>query len=180
LKGPFLSLPNCMSIARVPLSLLAAVLLVRREVPAAVIVATVAILSDWLDGALARSSGSESEWGRILDPVADKIGFLAFGIALVVTGGVPLWLLLVVAGRDALIALGGLLLLRRKPEPPRSNIPGKLSSLVLSVYMIRQAVAPVPGTVLGLDWLGLAALAAVVAGFLGYIPRMAPGQELEA
>ena len=39
----------------------------------AAILFTASALTDWLDGVLARRSGSTTYWGQVLDPIADKI-----------------------------------------------------------------------------------------------------------
>jgi cardiolipin synthase len=88
-------------------------------------------ITDGLDGALARRFGWQSKLGAMLDPLADKtmmvLGYLVFGL----TGAVPLWLALVVLGRDALIllaAIGALLLTSIRDFPPSRW--GKLSTFV--------------------------------------------------
>ncbi|MDM7993662.1 MAG: CDP-alcohol phosphatidyltransferase family protein [Candidatus Fermentibacter sp.] len=174
MRGPFLTLPNLVSLSRIPLSLAASVMLWLDRPAAMAILASTAILTDWLDGFLARRSGTESEWGRILDPASDKIGFAAFGTALAASGRVPVWFLAFVVARDLLIALGGVLLRGRSAEVPASNVWGKAGTVVLSAYMVRQALAPSGAEVLiGLDALGLAALAALSAAALSYASRAA-------
>lgn len=66
----------------------------------------VAGVSDLLDGALARRFQWESGFGRIADPLADKITFGLVVILLTVKGMYPLWLMLLVIGRDVAILIG--------------------------------------------------------------------------
>jgi phosphatidylglycerophosphate synthase len=54
-------------------------------------------LLDGLDGAVARLSGAESDWGRVLDPLADRLSELCFLAALWVVGA-PGWLCALVGG----------------------------------------------------------------------------------
>ena len=172
MRGPFLTLPNMVSLSRIPLSLAASVMLLLERPVAMVILASTAILTDWLDGFLARRSGTGSEWGRVLDPASDKIGFAAFGAALAASGRIPVWFLVFVLARDLLIALGGMLLRGRSATVPASNIWGKAGTVLLSAYMVRQSLAP-SGVhlLLGLDALGLAALAALTAAAASYASR---------
>jgi CDP-diacylglycerol--glycerol-3-phosphate 3-phosphatidyltransferase len=137
------------------------------------ILAISAVMTDWLDGFVARRSDSVSEWGKLLDPAADKIGFAAFGAALALSGGIPFWFFLAVAGRDILVAAGGLLVSGRSARIPSANIWGKVSTVILSVYMIHQAVLPARPVLLGLDPLGLAAFAGLVASTASYAFRTA-------
>ncbi len=83
---------------------------------------TVAAISDYLDGFLARHCGQQSELGALLDPIADKCLLLAslvlFGLCPVFfrTGevGLPTWFTLVILGRDCLLLTGYLLLVKAK------------------------------------------------------------------
>jgi phosphatidylglycerophosphate synthase len=157
------------SISRIPLSCLASLMVWRGRVIATAVFMVLAILSDALDGWVARRTSSVTDWGKILDPLSDKLGFAVFTITLTVMGRLPLWFLLTVVIRDALIAAGGLLLARRLKSPPSSNVWGKASTVVLALYLLRQALVPTEGVLLGVGPLGLAALALVLASLVVYI-----------
>lgn len=64
-----------------------------------------AALTDMLDGAVARKFGGESKIGAYLDPLADKILLSAIYIGLAAGGAVPVWLVVVIFGRDLWILL---------------------------------------------------------------------------
>ncbi len=176
-EGSLLTAPNLLSAARIPLSLAACVLVARRSVVPALVAIGLAIATDFLDGAVARATGRESDWGRILDPLADKVGVAAFLVTLVLVGAVPLWFLVVVVSRDLLIAAGGIYLTRRVGSPPSSNTWGKLATLLLSVYMTLAALTYMTGlrvwperlSAAGLDPLGMVSLAFVLASFWSYL-----------
>ncbi len=170
MKDRLLTLPNLLSLSRIPLSLAAAAFLVSGDTLPMIVFAVAAILTDWLDGFAARKMDSVSRWGTILDPAADKIGFAAFGAALAVSGRIPVWFTLLVVCRDILIAAGGLAIARGGARVPRSNVWGKASTVILSAYMVRQAVHPASSTIaLGLDALGLAALAGLAVSTASYV-----------
>lgn len=79
---------------------------------AALTVFTVAALSDWLDGWLARNCNQASELGAFLDPIADKL--LVFSAIMVLTffkwdsdgWAIPFWFAALVFLRDSLILIG--------------------------------------------------------------------------
>lgn len=58
---------------------------------AALALYTVIALTDWLDGWVARTYDQMSEFGRFLDPIADKILVAAMLIALAATGAINGW-----------------------------------------------------------------------------------------
>lgn len=68
-----------------------------------IIVFLVAAITDWYDGWLARKFNYITNWGKFLDPLADKILTSAAFIALVNINVIPLWMVLIIIFRDFLI-----------------------------------------------------------------------------
>ncbi len=66
-------------------------------------------LSDAVDGAVARYFDQQSEFGTILDPIADKVMLVSVFIVLAYLGHLPLWLTILVVSRDLLIVFGVML-----------------------------------------------------------------------
>lgn len=75
------------------------------ELAAAAGLFTVAALSDWLDGYLARRMETRSLFGTLLDPVVDKILVLGVLLAFAHLGLLPLWLVLLVALRETAVTV---------------------------------------------------------------------------
>lgn len=72
-------------------------------------------VSDALDGYIAKTFNLSTELGAILDPLADKALLDGVYIALAFSGSLPIWLAVLVVGRDVLIVLGVILIRRRDP-----------------------------------------------------------------
>ncbi|MCF8521695.1 MAG: CDP-diacylglycerol--glycerol-3-phosphate 3-phosphatidyltransferase [Candidatus Planktophila sp.] len=70
-------------------------------------------LSDILDGNLARSRNKITEFGKFLDPVADKVMIGAAMISLSILGRMPWWITIVILGREVGITLLRLAIIRR-------------------------------------------------------------------
>ena len=66
-------------------------------------------ISDAVDGAVARYFDQQSEFGTMLDPIADKIMLVSVFIVLAYLGHIPLWLTILVVSRDLLIVVGVML-----------------------------------------------------------------------
>lgn len=62
-----------------------------------------ACVTDWLDGYLARSQGIVTDFGKFLDPVADKLLVLCTMIALSGFGRLPAWVCVVVLFRELMV-----------------------------------------------------------------------------
>lgn len=77
-------------------------------------------LSDILDGLIARAMHLRTVLGSYLDPIADKFLLVGVFIALSLKSWIPLWLIILVVFRDALI-VGGMLLLMMLDKPITSN-----------------------------------------------------------
>ena len=137
-RDPFWTLPNSFSLLRMVL-VAPAVWLVWLG-PASRWWALACILSmaatDFLDGHLARRRGQFTRWGRILDPLADKIAIGSVAVALVFARGLSPWLAGMVIGRDIIILFIGAVTLRQVRVVPVSNFWGKLTTLLMSLVGI--------------------------------------------
>lgn len=72
----------------------------------AALVFSIASVTDWLDGYIARKMGIVTTLGKFLDPVADKLLIAAALIMLAGLGRVPAWMVVIIIGRE--IAVTGL------------------------------------------------------------------------
>ena len=70
------------------------------------VVLLVAVSTDFVDGLLARRLGQISKLGQVLDPLADRLFIAAAVVALGIADVVPLWLVLLLLGRDVLLGIG--------------------------------------------------------------------------
>ena len=141
-RGPFVTLPNLISLARVPLACGAIACVVLGPRLAAQILMLAAFATDALDGAVARLTNTTSEWGRILDPMADKLVFAVLGGSLAWLGRLPWWLVMLIVGRDLLVTVFGLLHMGRIGEVPSSKTLGRLSTVLLATFMFVQTFWP--------------------------------------
>ena len=69
----FWNVPNVLTISRVPLTILLCTFIELRLWPAALIVFAVAAVTDWIDGWWARRFQQMSSFGRVFDPLTDKV-----------------------------------------------------------------------------------------------------------
>ncbi len=126
-----LTLPNALSVLRlVGVPLFFWLVLSEHDGPA-VLVLMVSGVTDYLDGKIARAWGQTSRLGTLLDPAADRLYILATLIGLTIRDVVPLWLTLVLVGRDVLLATTLPLLKRRGYGPLPVHYLGKAATFNL-------------------------------------------------
>jgi cardiolipin synthase (CMP-forming) len=132
----FRQIPNTLTAMRLFSAPLLAACLLYGHQTLAFVVFTFAGLSDLADGYLAKRYGLATSVGRYLDPAADKALMLASFLALTAIGSTPLWLMLLVIGRDAAIVfaifLARLLGLPLRVEPLAI---GKVCTAVQAAYV---------------------------------------------
>ena len=100
-----LTIPNVITVVRLAMLPVFLWLLFGREnrAAAAGLLAVLGI-TDFLDGYIARHFHQESDIGKMLDPVADRLLFFVGVGGILVDGSVPIWFAVAVLVREALVA----------------------------------------------------------------------------
>ena len=122
-----------------------------------VLVGSLMILTDLLDGILARKLNQFSRLGVILDPVFDKIIISALAIYFAYKDMIPDWVAIVVVARDVAILIFGLFIVA-KGYAPQPVLWGRLWAFLWGVAFILLLV--------GYNWLAWSLI--VVALILGF------------
>jgi len=98
-------------------------------------------ITDFLDGYLARLLHQVTDFGKIIDPIADKIAAGGGSLMLVAVGAMPLWFVVVMVARDLLILIGGIYIKSKKNIITQSNWPGKVAVTSIALVMLLSALA---------------------------------------
>ena len=98
------TIPNGLSFLRLVGVPFFFVLIIQQRDIAAVVLLAIASLSDLLDGRIARHFNQMSRLGQILDPAADRLYIVAV-LGLAIREIIPWWLLVLLVGRDLMLAL---------------------------------------------------------------------------
>jgi cardiolipin synthase (CMP-forming) len=130
-------LPNLITLSRIALTPALVLVLSDGNYPLALLIFTVAGLSDGLDGFIAKRFHFASRLGAILDPVADKFLLVSAYVMLTVLGHLPLWLVIVVVFRDLLIVSGYLVYTSMYgPVQMRPSWLSKINTLLQIVLVV--------------------------------------------
>jgi len=113
-----MNLPNKLTLSRIFLTVVFMFLLFAEGAPAkclALGVFLLASLTDYWDGKIARAKNQRTSFGKLMDPIADKLLSLSAFLAFVQMEIIPAWMVMLIIARDLLIT--GLRLLAPPGHP---------------------------------------------------------------
>jgi CDP-diacylglycerol--glycerol-3-phosphate 3-phosphatidyltransferase len=165
---PLAQLPNALTIARLALVPLFVALVLASvggsSWPAALVFAAAGI-TDQVDGFLARRWRVESAFGKIADPLADRLMIDAAVVLLWLEGRLP-WVALAIPARDLLLIVGYPLVARRGYDFD-VNLAGKAATWLLYASLAFVLVThDGDAWPLWIFWTGVALAAVALAGYL--------------
>jgi CDP-diacylglycerol--glycerol-3-phosphate 3-phosphatidyltransferase len=166
--APLAQLPNALTLARLALIPVFVALVLASDQghswPAAIVFGAAAI-TDQIDGFLARRWRVESQFGKVADPLADRLMIDAAVIGLWHAGRLP-WIALVIPARD-LVLLAGYRLVVERGYDFSVNLAGKAATWLLyaslAFIMVTREGTDWP---LWIFWAGFALAAVALAGYL--------------
>ena len=182
------TIPNVLTIIRMLLIPVFVVLFFKGHKMAALAVFCAASLTDMLDGYLARKLNQITDFGKLFDPLADKLMVLSAMVCQGIVGVFPWSAIIIVACKELFMVIGGLLMLKNDVVV-YSNYVGKAAqvcfilSLVLAFFHDELAAWGVQLDII-LLWITVAlALCAMVIYIIGSVrtirKRKAEGGEQE-
>lgn len=137
-------------------------------------------LTDMLDGYFARSRKMVTTLGKFLDPLADKLLIVTALIALISARGIPLWMVIVIVGREiAVTGLRGIAMSEGMVIP--SSLLGKYKTAfeMTSIFclILKGPFLSIDFYLIGIALLWVALLLAVISGvdyFRGFLKAILP------
>ncbi len=135
-----------------------------------VLIIFVTVVTDFLDGFLARRWNQQTKLGRYLDPVSDKAVTIGSLFALVRYYQFPAWVFVVFVLRDVVAVWGGSFLFFRRNMMGAPNMWGKVGVGLVAVCVFWYVTLPVardlvpPGSVLAHPEISAYALVVVLIG----------------
>ena len=133
------TIPNVLTMIRLILIPVFVVLFFSGLRKAALAVFVAASLTDMLDGYLARKLNQITDFGKLFDPLADKLMVLTAMVCQAIAGVFPWAAVIIVACKELYMVLGGMFMLKRGVVV-YSNLIGKaaqvcfIASLVLAFF----------------------------------------------
>jgi CDP-diacylglycerol--glycerol-3-phosphate 3-phosphatidyltransferase len=163
-----LNVPNLLTVVRILLVPVVVVALLEGTPNAdmlAAVVFAVAAFTDGLDGYIARSRGSVTTLGKLMDPLADKLLIIAPLVSLVSLERVAAWVAMVIIAREFAVTALRMLAVEQGVVIPASTL-GKLKTITQVAAIF--AVIAVSSTPLWVDLLVYLAVLTTVASGADY------------
>lgn len=138
------TVPNLLSVLRIIMIPVFAVLFYKDMIAWAVFVLFLSGLSDFLDGKIARKFNQISALGKLLDPIADKMTQITIAIMLYLEFrkssddlvNAFSWIFLVFLIKEAVMVVGGAVMIMFGLKPVAAEMPGKIATFVFYAVMI--------------------------------------------
>ena len=135
-KKDILTIPNLLSVIRILLIPVIVILYAREQLISAVVIILLSGLTDVVDGKIARKFNMVSDFGKFLDPVADKLTQAALAVCLFSRYPAMIGLFLLMAVKEGLQFFWGLKALKATDNLDSSNWYGKVCTVLLYMVMI--------------------------------------------
>lgn len=87
--------------------------------------------TDWMDGKVARQTQTVSWFGKLLDPICDRFLLFCGVLGLVVRAELPVWVAVLIIGRDIYLAWGQILVRMYRERPIDVVFSGKIATALL-------------------------------------------------
>lgn len=135
MKKYFKYVPNILTIIRFCLIPIIVILLLNGSYIGAIIVFSISGITDILDGTIARKFNFISDFGKLMDPLADKLTQLSMLFVLTTKHIIPLWIIIVVAVKEFLMVCGASFLYGRELVVS-SKWYGKVATVLFYVAIV--------------------------------------------
>lgn len=166
----FWTVPNVLSLVRiamVPLFVWCFFAAFTHNRTWAIVIFLAAGATDVIDGYIARHFNQITLWGRILDPMADKLMVFSALICLMIDGILPPWLVLLYFCKEMAQAVCSYVLMRRTKDMIASNILGKAGTSFFYITIVTLTLFDPSQTVK--NSLLLLSYTTIVAAFVSYL-----------
>ncbi len=131
-----MNIPNILTVIRFILIPVFGYHMYQKQYIAAVVVFLIAGLTDILDGYIARKYNMVTSWGKIADPLADKLMQITALAFLTFFEKIQLIVLVIVIIKEAFMGAGTIFLYRRKHVVVSANWYGKLATVIFYIAII--------------------------------------------
>lgn len=123
------NIPNYLTIVRLILVPIIFSLIITENYILAFVFFSIANITDILDGQIARKYNLITDWGKLMDPLADKITQISTLSALIIKGIIPFWILVILTTKELIMITVAFILYKKKIVTVHSKWYGKAATI---------------------------------------------------
>jgi len=132
MSSSFISVPNALTFLRfLGIPLFIYLTLTLKADGWAIVVLAIGGATDYFDGKIARAWNQTSRFGELADPAIDRLYIMAILVVFLIREIIPIWMILVIVGRDIVLAVITLVMNRKGRAPLSVTYLGKAATFNL-------------------------------------------------
>ncbi len=129
-------IPNILTVFRIILIPFIVLSIVNGNFLLSIILFTISSISDILDGVIARKFDYISNFGKLMDPAADKLTQISIVCTLGIKKIIPIWIFVILILKELIMMIGGLYLYKRKDFVVYSKWYGKCTTVLIYIAVV--------------------------------------------
>lgn len=129
-------IPNYLTILRLILVPIIFAFILKEYYLAAFLFFFLANFTDILDGRIARKYNLITDWGKLMDPLADKITQISTISALIIKGIIPFWILVIITLKEMIMIIVAFTLYKKNIVTVHSKWYGKAATILFFVAIV--------------------------------------------
>ena len=129
-------IPNYLTILRLIFVPIIFALILKEFYLAAFLFFLIANFTDVLDGRIARKYNLITDWGKLMDPLADKITQISTISALIIKGIIPFWILVIITLKELIMITVAFTLYKKNIVTVHSKWYGKAATVLLFIAIV--------------------------------------------
>ena len=130
------NLPNYLTIIRIIFVPIIFSLILSEKYLIAFVFFTISSFTDIADGIIARKYNLITDWGKLMDPLADKLTQINTLTALSIKNIIPFWILLIVTVKEISMICGAFFLYKNEIVTVNSKWYGKAATVILYIAIV--------------------------------------------
>ena len=142
-QDKIINVPNALTLLRILLLPVVVWRFIIGDATGALIAYMAAMLTDALDGIIARKTNQITALGKLLDPIADKLSLVTLLGLFVSSGEIPLWVLAIILFKEVMMVIGGGVALKHGIVVYALPI-GKVTTVTFVLSMVARFMSVLP------------------------------------
>jgi cardiolipin synthase (CMP-forming) len=131
-----LNLPNILTLLRIIIIPFFTIAILNKLYVLAIVLFSLGAISDVLDGYIARKYDLVSEFGKVADPIADKLMQFAALLSLTINGDIPVLIIVIIGTKELIMGIGTIILFKKKQTFNAANWYGKITTILIYAAVV--------------------------------------------